>query len=73
MTSLAFILGVMPLALSHGAGSGSQNAVGTGIVTGTLAATALGIFFIPLFFVAVRSLLTRRQPVLLTPSTSEVQ
>ncbi|HWI11351.1 MAG TPA: efflux RND transporter permease subunit [Burkholderiaceae bacterium] len=73
MTSLAFILGVMPLALSSGAGSGSQNAVGTGIVTGTLAATVLGIFFIPLFFVAVRSLLTRRQPVLLTPSTSEAQ
>jgi multidrug efflux pump subunit AcrB len=71
MTSLAFILGVMPLALSGGAGSGSQNAVGTGIVTGTLAATVLGVLFIPVFFVAVRRLSTRRQPVVLTPLTSD--
>lgn len=53
MTSLAFGLGVVPLAISHGAGSGSQNAIGTGVLGGTIAATALGIFFVPLFFVIV--------------------
>jgi len=56
MTSLAFGLGVLPLALSSGAGSGSQNAIGTGVVGGTLTATALGIFFVPLFFVTVLQL-----------------
>jgi multidrug efflux pump len=55
MTSLAFGLGVLPLALASGAGSGSQNAIGTGVLGGMLAATALGIFFVPLFFVVVRS------------------
>ncbi|WP_029000866.1 efflux RND transporter permease subunit [Azohydromonas australica] len=55
MTSLAFGLGVMPLALASGAGSGSQNAIGTGVLGGMLAATVLGIFFVPLFFVVVRS------------------
>jgi multidrug efflux pump len=54
MTSLAFILGVLPLAVSNGAGSGSQNAIGIGVVGGTLSATTLGIFFIPLFFVIIR-------------------
>jgi multidrug efflux pump len=53
MTSLAFILGVLPLALSSGAGSGSQNAIGTAVVGGMLAATFLAIFFVPLFFVLV--------------------
>lgn len=56
MTSLAFGLGVMPLAISNGAGSGSQNAIGTGVLGGMITATALGIFFVPLFFVMVRSL-----------------
>jgi HAE1 family hydrophobic/amphiphilic exporter-1 len=55
MTSLAFGLGVLPLALASGAGSGSQNAIGTGVLGGMLAATVLGIFFVPLFFVVVRS------------------
>jgi multidrug efflux pump len=54
MTSLAFALGVLPLALSTGAGSGSQNAIGTGVLGGMISATALGIFFVPLFFVMVR-------------------
>jgi multidrug efflux pump len=54
MTSLAFILGVMPLVLSHGAGSGAQNAVGTGVMGGMLSATLLAIFFVPVFFVVVR-------------------
>ena len=51
MTSLAFILGVMPLALSNGAGSGGQNAIGTGVIGGMLSATLLAIFFVPVFFV----------------------
>ena len=53
MTSLAFILGVMPLVISHGAGSGAQNAVGTGVMGGMLTATLLAIFFVPVFFVVV--------------------
>ena len=51
MTSLAFVLGVLPLALANGAGSGGQNAIGTGVIGGMLAATFLAIFFVPLFFV----------------------
>ncbi len=54
MTSLAFILGVMPLAISSGAGSGGQNAIGTGVIGGMLSATVLAIFFVPVFFVAVK-------------------
>ncbi|KGT88525.1 multidrug efflux RND transporter permease subunit [Pantoea sp. JGM49] len=54
MTSLAFILGVLPLAISTGAGSGAQNAVGTGVMGGMVTATALAIFFVPVFFVVVR-------------------
>ncbi|PZP36792.1 MAG: hydrophobe/amphiphile efflux-1 family RND transporter [Roseateles depolymerans] len=54
MTSLAFALGVLPLAIATGAGSGSQNAIGTGVLGGMLSATVLGIFFVPVFFVAVR-------------------
>ncbi|WP_213989896.1 multidrug efflux RND transporter permease AcrD [Sodalis sp. dw_96] len=54
MTSLAFVFGVMPMALSTGAGSGSQHAVGTGVIGGMLSATILAIVFIPLFFVLIR-------------------
>ncbi|EIS4218233.1 TPA: efflux RND transporter permease subunit [Salmonella enterica subsp. enterica serovar Javiana] len=54
MTSLAFILGVMPLVISRGAGSGAQNAVGTGAMGGMLTATLLAIFFVPVFFVVVK-------------------
>jgi len=54
MTSLAFILGVLPLAISSGAGSGAQNAIGTGVIGGMLSATVLAVLFVPLFFVAVR-------------------
>jgi multidrug efflux pump subunit AcrB len=53
MTSLAFGLGVLPLALSSGAGSGSQNAIGTGIVGGAITTTVLGLFFVPLYFVTI--------------------
>jgi multidrug efflux pump len=53
MTSLAFMSGVLPLAISSGAGSGAQHAVGTGVIGGMLAATFLAIFFVPVFFVVV--------------------
>jgi hydrophobe/amphiphile efflux-1 (HAE1) family protein len=56
MTSLAFALGVLPLALASGAGSGSQNAIGTGVLGGVIAATVLGIFFVPVFFVVIKKL-----------------
>ena len=56
MTSLAFMLGVTPLVLSTGAGSGSQNAIGTGVFGGMFSATVLAIFFVPLFFVVVYKL-----------------
>ena len=54
MTSLAFGLGVTPLMLSSGAGSGARHAIGTGVFGGVVAATVLAIFFIPLFYVLVR-------------------
>ncbi|AGN85144.1 MULTISPECIES: multidrug efflux RND transporter permease AcrD [Enterobacteriaceae] len=54
MTSLAFVFGVLPMATSTGAGSGSQHAVGTGVMGGMISATVLAIFFVPLFFVLVR-------------------
>ncbi|SLJ85252.1 efflux RND transporter permease subunit [Psychrobacter sp. DAB_AL43B] len=56
MTSLAFGLGVVPLFIATGAGSGSQNAIGTSVVGGVVTATFLGIFFIPMFYIWVRSL-----------------
>jgi multidrug efflux pump len=62
MTSLAFIFGVMPLALSTGAGAKSRVAIGTAVVGGTITATLLAIFFVPLFFVLVRTFLSRSEP-----------
>jgi multidrug efflux pump len=56
MTSFAFILGVMPLVFASGAGSASQRAIGTGVFAGVIAATALAVFFVPVFFVVVRGL-----------------
>jgi multidrug efflux pump len=56
MTSLAFMLGVLPLAISTGAGSASQRAIGTGVMGGMATATILGVLFVPLFFVLVRKL-----------------
>ena len=61
MTSLAFMLGVMPLVLSRGAGSGAQNAVGTGVMGGMLSATLLAIFFVPVFFVVIRERFSKRK------------
>lgn len=60
MTSLAFILEVLPLVISHGAGSGAKNVVGTGVMGGMLTATLLTIFSVPAFFVVVRGRFTRR-------------
>ncbi|WP_368920525.1 efflux RND transporter permease subunit, partial [Providencia vermicola] len=54
MTSLAFMLGVIPLVFSNGAGSAAQNSVGTGVLGGMFAATSLAIFFVPVFFVVIR-------------------
>jgi multidrug efflux pump len=61
MTSLAFIAGVMPLAISTGAGAASQNDIGTGVIGGMFSATVLAIFFVPLFFLLVRSFVARRK------------
>jgi multidrug efflux pump subunit AcrB len=63
MTSMAFIAGVFPLAIATGAGAGSQNDIGTGVIGGMLTATVLAIFFVPLFFVGVRGAFrTRLRP-----------
>ena len=67
MTSLAFVFGVLPMAISHGAGSGSQHAVGTGVMGGMISATLLAIFFVPLFFVLIR----RRFPLQAKPNAAE--
>ncbi|TEA27833.1 efflux RND transporter permease subunit [Candidatus Schmidhempelia bombi] len=61
MTSLAFIIGVLPLAVSIGAGSAGQNAVGTGVIGGMLTATFLAIYFVPLFFIFVTKLSSRHK------------
>ncbi len=54
MTSLAFGMGVVPLAISTGAGSGAKQAIGTGVLGGMIVGTVLGVFFVPLFFVVVQ-------------------
>ena len=54
MTSLAFILGVLPLVIAGGAGSASQRAIGTGVMGGMMTASTLGVLFVPMFFVVVR-------------------
>jgi multidrug efflux pump len=61
MTSLAFILGVMPLVLATGAGSASQRSIGTGVLGGMISATVLAIFLVPVFFVVVRRLFAGRR------------
>jgi len=71
MTSMAFGLGVLPLVISSGAGSGSQHAVGTGVIGGVISATLLGVFLIPLFYVLIHKLFTRSSTTLTTLSTSD--
>ncbi len=62
MTSLAFILGMVPLVIASGAGAASRIAVGSGVMGGMIAATLLGIFFIPLFYLSVRKWISRKRP-----------
>ncbi|MGF6573627.1 multidrug efflux pump [Paraburkholderia sp. GAS333] len=62
MTSMAFMLGVLPLAIARGTGSGSENSVGTGVVGGMLTATFLAVFFVPMFYVVITQLFTRGNP-----------
>jgi len=59
MTSMAFSLGVLPLVLSSGAGSGGRNAIGSGVLGGTISATVLGVVFVPLFFMIVTRIFRR--------------
>ena len=61
MTSLAFGLGVLPLAISTGAGSGAQNVIGTSVLGGMIVGTSLGVFFIPLFYMVVVSFFSRKK------------
>ncbi|MEO7599574.1 MAG: efflux RND transporter permease subunit [Opitutus sp.] len=60
MTSIAFILGVLPLAIARGAGSASQNAIGTGVIGGMITATVLAIFLVPVFFIVIRGFFHQR-------------
>jgi hydrophobe/amphiphile efflux-1 (HAE1) family protein len=70
MTSLAFMFGVLPLAMSTGAGSGSRRSIGVGVLGGMLSATVLGIFFVPVFYVLIRSFAARRKPGKPTPAAA---
>jgi multidrug efflux pump subunit AcrB len=61
MTSMAFVLGVLPLAISRGAGAASQHAIGTGVIGGMLAATFVATLMIPMFYIAVDKVLGRHK------------
>jgi multidrug efflux pump len=73
MTSLAFVLGIVPMALNSGAGSGAQNALGNAVIGGMLSATFLAIFFVPLFFVVVRGWFERRAAAPVAPATPALE
>jgi multidrug efflux pump len=73
MTSLAFILGVLPLVVANGAGSAAQRAIGTGVMSGMIAATLLAVFFVPVFFVVVRTWLSKAPKVAQTPRAPEAE
>ncbi|OQP83808.1 multidrug efflux RND transporter permease subunit [Rhizobium rhizosphaerae] len=75
MTSLAFTLGVLPLVIATGASSGSQRAIGTGVMGGMISATILAIFFVPVFFVFIMKVFGRRkaEPAASTPPASHGQ
>jgi multidrug efflux pump len=73
MTSIAFILGVTPLALSTGAGANSRHAIGTGVMGGMVGATLLGVLFVPVFYVVVRRLLGDKTDPADGTSTAEVR
>tara|TARA_R110002096_G_scaffold173781_10_gene349201 strand:- start:161607 stop:164759 length:3153 start_codon:yes stop_codon:yes gene_type:complete len=59
MTSMAFILGVVPLAISSGAGSAARHSIGTGVIGGMIASTFIGVFFVPVFFILIQRMSTR--------------
>lgn len=71
MTSLAFILGVLPLVISTGAGASGRNAIGTGVTGGMIAATVLAIFYVPCFFVLVMKYFSKHRHALRAPSSAE--
>src|SRR3546814_3231970 len=73
MTSLAFVFGVLPLAVSTGAGAGGQNVIGRAVVGGMLSATIFAIFFVPMFFVIVARLFKHGQTDRSEEHTSELQ
>jgi HAE1 family hydrophobic/amphiphilic exporter-1/multidrug efflux pump len=62
MTSLAFVLGVLPLAIASGAGAGAQNAIGIAVIGGVLAGTVLGVLFVPVFYVVIARRDPKREP-----------
>jgi multidrug efflux pump len=71
MTSLAFFFGTLPLALTKGAGSGAQNAIGTAVTGGLLSATFIDLIFIPFFFVLISRMFAKKPPQL-SPAEPEV-
>ncbi|MDN5485680.1 MAG: efflux RND transporter permease subunit, partial [Pseudomonas sp.] len=71
MTSMAFILGVVPLALATGAGAASQRAIGTGVIGGMLSATLLGVLFVPICFVWVLSMLRSKPAPIEQPALAQ--
>jgi len=74
MTSLAFILGCVPMAIATGAGANSLHAIGTGVIGGMLASTCVASFFVPLFFVVLEDatgLFSRKKKAVLEPSPQE--
>ena len=76
MTSMAFVLGVLPLAIATGASSGSQHSIGTSVVGGTLAGTFLAMFFVPLFFYVIARLMQlvrQRRPAPVAPTTGTAE
>jgi multidrug efflux pump len=75
MTSMAFVLGVLPLALSHGAGAASQHAIGTGVIGGMVTATFVATLVIPMFYVVISNLADklRRRPAAPAPSAPDAK
>ncbi|MGA6827524.1 multidrug efflux RND transporter permease subunit [Nitrospira sp. NS4] len=71
MTSMAFIFGMFPLVMAQGAGAASRQSIGTGVLGGMLAATFLAIFFVPLFYVLIRKLTTRRRAAVAAAGPAE--
>ncbi len=70
MTSLAFILGVLPLAFATGAGAAARNSVGTAVAGGMVASTILSIVFIPVLYVVIRTLVPGRPPAPAAPAAA---